>query len=146
MKTLKIFLFAFAIVLFSTFNVQSQSVTEKWINFEYVGWDTYSPELGVLTGTGTAHVVFKYDKLGTQIGLKANIHLTNFTSSLTGEIFMANVIAHDNFLSSDPNVFISRIKWVLKGNMGTRMVCTETWEINSVTGEMVSLEHNHKQW
>lgn len=146
MKTLKIFLFAFAIVLFSSFNVQSQSVTEKLIDFEYVGWDTDSPELGDLTGTGTMHVVFKYNKLGTLIGVKANIQLTNFTSIITGEIFLANTIEHTSLLSSDPDVFISRIKWVLKGNMGTRIVCTETWEINAVTGEMVSLEHNHKQW
>lgn len=144
MKTLKIFLFAFAIVLFSSFNVQSQSVSEKWINFEWVGWDTDSPELGDLTGTGTVHVVSKYDKLGTLIGRKSNTHLTNVTSS-TGEIFMVNSIDH-GLLSSDPNIVILRVKWVLKGNLGTRIVCTETWEMNLATGEMVSLEHNHKQW
>ena len=146
MKTLKIFLFAFAIVLFSSFNVQSQTVSEKWINFEWVGWDTYSPELGTLTGTGTAHVVFKYDKLGILIDRKGHIHLTNVTSSITGEIFLANIIDHAYLLSTDQDVVISKVKYVLKGNMGTRMVCFETWEINIVTGEMVSLEHNHKQW
>ena len=145
MKTLKIFLFAFAIVLFSSFNVQAESVSEKWINFEWVGWDTYSPELGDLTGTGTVHVVSKYDKLGTLIARKTNTHLTNVKSSLTGEIFMVNSI-DQGLLSSDPDVIFTRVKWVLKGNMGTRIVCTETWEINIVTGEMVSLEHNHKQW
>ena len=145
MKTLKNFLFAFAIVLFSSFNVQSQSVSEKWIDFEWVGWDTYSPELGDLIGTGTVHVVSKYDKLGILISRKTNTHLTNVTSSLTGEIFMVNSI-DQGLLSSDPDVIFTRVKWVLKGNMGTRIVCTETWKINLVTGEMVSLEHNHKQW
>ena len=146
MKTLKIFLFAFAIVLFSSFNVQSQSVSEKWFNYESTVWDTYSPELGFLTGTSTVHVVFKYDKLGNITGVKVHTHFTNLTSSTTGEIFLANIYDHQTLLTSDPDVGISRFRMVLIGNMGTRMVCTETWEINLVTGEMVSVEHNHKQW
>lgn len=122
------------------------SVVLKLINVEAVYWDTKSPELGVLTGTGTAHVVFHYDINGNEIGLKANIHLTNLTSSETGEVFLANVIQKNVNSTSDPDIIISRAIFILNGNMGTRIVCLETIEINMRTGEWVSLEHNHKQW
>jgi hypothetical protein len=146
MKTLKIFLFAFAIVLFSSFNVQSQSVSEKWINFEWTISDDYSPELGSLTGTSTMHVVFKLDKLGNINGVKINIHSINVTSSASDETFMVNLIQQESFITPDPDVILARAKLVIKGNMGTRIVCTQTYEINAITGEEVSLEHNHKQW
>ncbi len=132
--------------LLTFYNVEAQSVVVKIIDAGAVYWDTESPELGVLTGTGTAHVVFHYDINGNEIGLKANIHLTNLTSSETGEIFLANAIQKNVNSTSDPDIIISRLMLVLNGNMGTRLVCMETVEINMRTGEWVSLEHNHKQW
>jgi hypothetical protein len=146
MKSLKIFLFAFAIVLFSSFNVQSQSVSEKYLNFEWTIWDDYSPELGFLSGTSTMHVVLKLDKLGNPTGVKINIHCTNVTSSISKETFMVNIIQQESFITPDPDVILGRAKLVIKGNMGTRIVCTQTYEINLITGVEVSLEHNHKQW
>jgi len=145
MKTLKILLFAFAIVLFSSFNVQSQAVSEKYLNFEWTISDD-SSELGFLTGTSTMHVVLKLDKLGKPTGVKINIHCTNVTSSISDETFMVNLIQQESFITPDPNIILGRAKLVIKGNMGTRIVCTQTYEINMITGVEVSLEHNHKQW
>ena len=109
-------------------------------------YDTDSPELGIFTGTATLHVVFKYDRFGNETGARANIHFTNLTSDATGEIFLANCIQKNVNRTADPNVIISKMKIVLIGNMGTRIVCDETIEINLITGDWVSIEHNHKQW
>mgnify|MGYP004701174817 CR=1 FL=1 len=146
MKTLKIFLFVIAIVLFSSFNVQAESVSEKWINFEWTISDDYSPELGFLTGTCTIHFVFKLDKLGNPTEMKANMHCINVTSSTSEETFMVNLVQHESLITPGSYLALGRAKLVIKGNRGTRIVCTQTYEIDLSTGAEVSLEHNHKEW
>ena len=145
MKTLKLLLATLFLGLLTFYNVEAQSVSTKSYDFVVNIWDTYSPEMGLLTGPCTIHFVAKYDRFGNQIGLKANAHITTLTSNTTGEVFHANIVESDSF-TSVPDIIIVTFRAILLGNMGTRLVCTETFEFNTATGEFVSLEHRHKQW
>lgn len=146
MKTLKLF-FAFLFFGLVTFyNAEAQSVSTKLNDFAAMVFDSYSPELGLLTGIGTIHLVnAEYDNFGNPIGEKFNSHVATLTSSLTGEEFLANFVCH-TINTSVADVFVLTVKTVLIGNRGTRLVCTETFEYNITTGEMVDLKHKHKQW
>ena len=146
MKTLKLLIAAFFLGLLTFYNAEAQTVSTKLDDFQYYVWDSDSPELGLLTSIGTIHVLNeKYDLFGNLVGEKFNCHTTTLTSSITGEVFLANFVTHTSN-TSDPDVFVLTVKSVLIGNMGTRIVCTEKAEYNISTGEFVSLEHRHKQW
>lgn len=146
MKTLKLLMVAFFFGLVTFYNVEAQSVSTKLYDFEITVFDAYSPELGFLTGKCTIHLVNEeYDRFGNPIGEKFNCHVTTLTSSITGEEFLANFVTHSSN-TSDPDVFVLTVRSILIGNLGTRLVCTEKFEYNISTGEIVDLEHRHKQW
>lgn len=145
MKALK-FLFPVLFLLFlGTIKTEAQSQVQ-YIEMEYNGqfWYDCNGVIDYLIGRATVKVVFHFSKSGELLWLKAGLVGGELTSQATGEVFRVQVNQHDiKYMKGEDVIGFSHVLR-LRGDMGTHVICNETFIYDPETGEFVSTIHKHK--
>lgn len=143
MKTLK-FLTLIGLILY--FSVDTIGQTTKTFYTGQETWEVYCEDAlyDVITGTPTYTIIehSSVNKYWRKIIGQNN--LNEWVSLKTGEVYKEVWLNHDFRFNPASNTLFFTAIYRLDGNMGSHIICDQTWEVNADTWEIITYDHRHK--
>lgn len=113
-------------------NVNAQSISNEFTTYTGIGFEC-DGVYDVAWGDATWHTVIHYNKDGNVDWFKMQVHSEEMVSQSTGEIFTLSYIDKEDGFWALGEVIEVTYHFNLVGDMGTHLIYSMTYEIDTAT-------------
>ncbi len=132
--------------VFSLFLIgSSYGQTTKYLNTATETWEVYceGEVYDIITGTVT-YTFLNHSALKNSWNKIVGHNNNLWHSTLTDEVYKEIWITNDFRYIPGKEVILFQAIWRLDGNMGSHIICNQTWEVDALTFEILNYNHKHK--
>lgn len=137
MKNLKILLLGLLVAFFAVSSANAQTFQEKVEVYAFLDYEC-NGEYGWVEGSMIWHMFYHFDNEGYVDWSKLNVNAKDLVNLATGEKFKLNYKFKDDYVDS------STWHFNLRGDMGTHLIYSITWEFDSELGYWVIVDEKSK--
>ena len=138
MKNLKILLLGLLVAFFAVSSANAQTFQEKFETYAWLGYDC-DGVFGEAEGPMIWHMLYHFDKEGNVDWSKLNVNADGLINSATGEEFKLNYKGKDDYED-----LVKTWHFNLRGDMGTHLIYSITWEFDVELGSWVIVDEKTK--
>jgi hypothetical protein len=138
MKNLKILLLGLLVAFFSVSSANAQTFQEKVDVYALLSYDC-DGVYGFAEGPMIWHMLYHFDNEGNMDWFKLNVNEKGLVDLATGEVFKLNYKEKDNYED-----LVTTWHFNLRGDMGTHLIYSITWEYDFEGGYWVIVDEKTK--